>query len=185
MTSPHLPKQFCAARGCGVLVERGRCAKHQRARTVEHRRYQHGDAAYSSRRWRRVRAAYLAEHPICVDCRAEGRPRLATEVDHVVSHRGDPRLFWDHANFAGRCKSHHSAKTWRETLAPRRGGKGEEKSRPGGLLAAPRLGIHGDRSKGSVSRIGQRIANNTGVEPELRGRALDPSAAKANKGSVS
>jgi 5-methylcytosine-specific restriction protein A len=65
-------------------------------------------------RWRRARAAYLARHPLCGSCSAEGRLQPATVVDHVVPHRGDPGLFWDKRNWAALCKSCHDAKTARE-----------------------------------------------------------------------
>ena len=42
-------------------------------------------------RWRRARAAFLAQHPLCAACRAQGRVVPATVVDHVVPHRGDQR----------------------------------------------------------------------------------------------
>jgi 5-methylcytosine-specific restriction enzyme A len=45
-------------------------------------------------RWRKARAEFLAEHPLCAHCLAEGRLTPATVVDHVVPHRGDQRLFW-------------------------------------------------------------------------------------------
>jgi 5-methylcytosine-specific restriction enzyme A len=39
---------------------------------------------------------------------------LATVVDHVVPHRGDPKLLWDENNWAPACKPCHDAKTARE-----------------------------------------------------------------------
>jgi len=65
-------------------------------------------------RWRRARAAFLAEHPLCAACQALGRVVPATVVDHVVPHRGDQRLFWDQSNWAPACKRCHDAKTARE-----------------------------------------------------------------------
>jgi 5-methylcytosine-specific restriction protein A len=65
-------------------------------------------------RWRRARVAYLAQHPLCAACQAEGRAVPATVVDHVVPHRGDPDLFWDESNWAALCKRCHDAKTARE-----------------------------------------------------------------------
>lgn len=37
----------------------------------------------NSRRWRRLRAAYLSAHPICEDCEQAGRTTIATEVHHI------------------------------------------------------------------------------------------------------
>jgi 5-methylcytosine-specific restriction enzyme A len=65
-------------------------------------------------RWRRARAAFLAQHPLCTACRAEGRVVPATVVDHVLPHRGDQKLFWDERNWAPACKPCHDAKTARE-----------------------------------------------------------------------
>jgi 5-methylcytosine-specific restriction protein A len=65
-------------------------------------------------RWRRGRAAFLAQHPLCAACQALGRVVPATVVDHVVPHRGDQRLFWDQSNWAPACKPCHDAKTARE-----------------------------------------------------------------------
>jgi 5-methylcytosine-specific restriction protein A len=65
-------------------------------------------------RWRRARAAFLAQHPLCAACQAQGRVVPATVVDHVVPHRGDQKLFWDEGNWAPACKPCHDAKTARE-----------------------------------------------------------------------
>jgi 5-methylcytosine-specific restriction protein A len=66
------------------------------------------------RRWRRARAAFLARHPLCAACGAQGRVVPVTVVDHVVPHRGDAALFWDEKNWAALCKRCHDRKTARE-----------------------------------------------------------------------
>nr|DAE96978.1 MAG TPA: HNH endonuclease [Caudoviricetes sp.] len=38
----------------------------------------------------------------------------ATEVDHIIPHRGDQKLFWDMSNWQALCHNCHSAKTARE-----------------------------------------------------------------------
>jgi 5-methylcytosine-specific restriction enzyme A len=64
--------------------------------------------------WQQARAMFLVEHPLCVDCQKEGRAGVATEVDHIIPHRGDMNLFWaSETNWQGLCKRHHSAKTAR------------------------------------------------------------------------
>jgi 5-methylcytosine-specific restriction enzyme A len=65
-------------------------------------------------RWRRARAAYLARNPLCLRCQAQGRVEASMVVDHAVPHLGDPKLFWDEANWAALCKPCHDAKTARE-----------------------------------------------------------------------
>jgi 5-methylcytosine-specific restriction enzyme A len=67
-----------------------------------------------SGRWRKARARYLAEHPLCASCQAGGRLSSAKVVDHVVPHRGDQRLFWDEDNWEALCKPCHDRKTVRD-----------------------------------------------------------------------
>jgi 5-methylcytosine-specific restriction protein A len=63
--------------------------------------------------WEKLRAAWLREHPLCVECQKEGRVEPATVVDHVIPHRGDMARFWDETNLAGLCARHHNLKTGR------------------------------------------------------------------------
>lgn len=62
-------------------------------------------------RWQQASKGYLAKHPLCVHCRQEGRVGAATEVDHIIPHRGDMVLFWDRTNWQGLCRPHHSRTT--------------------------------------------------------------------------
>ena len=75
------------------------------------------------RRWSKARARHLGEHPYCVYCEAEGRRfTMATVVDHIEPHRGDPVKFWDPGNWQSLCKTHHdAAKQAEEKGAPPRG----------------------------------------------------------------
>jgi hypothetical protein len=60
--------------------------------------------------WRKLRAAVLAEQPLCPECKDQGALVPATEVDH---HDNDPSNN-DRDNLVGLCKAHHSQKTSRE-----------------------------------------------------------------------
>jgi 5-methylcytosine-specific restriction protein A len=71
---------------------------------------------YHTARWRKARVRFLREHPLCVECQAEGRVVAAKAVDHRIPHRGDLRRFWDEGNWQGLCHRHHGAKTAGETL---------------------------------------------------------------------
>lgn len=63
-------------------------------------------------KWQRARLAYLAKHPLCRLCEAQGRVTAATVVDHILPHRGDMVLFWaSTTNWQPLCKSCHSIKT--------------------------------------------------------------------------
>lgn len=108
---PRRAKSPCAQPGCPALVESGRsyCPEHggDRGRGSSAQRGYGG-------RWQRLRAAYLAGHPVCVDPfgRHEGQVIPATEVDHITPRvRGGT----DHVeNLQALCKSCHSYKTSRE-----------------------------------------------------------------------
>lgn len=77
-------------------------------------------------RWTRASRAFLARYPYCGMRPHHARPVLsrcvdtgqfttrATLTDHVVPHRGDPRLFWDEANWQALCRACHAIKTARE-----------------------------------------------------------------------
>lgn len=65
--------------------------------------------------WRDMRASYLAAHPLCVECKKGGRCVVATVVDHVERHEGNPDLFYDSSNLQSLCKPCHDRKTWQET----------------------------------------------------------------------
>lgn len=44
--------------------------------------------------WDKARKAYLAAHPLCGYCEAEGRYEPATLVDHLYPHRRYDDVFW-------------------------------------------------------------------------------------------
>ncbi|WP_428665048.1 HNH endonuclease [Reyranella sp.] len=80
-------------------------------------------------RWERESKEFLAQpgNEFC----ACGCGRRADMVDHRVAHKGDPRLFWDRANWQPMARQCNSAKAAREEGAfgnrPRiRGGRPEE-----------------------------------------------------------
>jgi 5-methylcytosine-specific restriction endonuclease McrA len=70
---------------------------------------------YNTQAWRKARAAFLKEHPLCVYCQQQGKVTPATVVDHIIPHKGDERLFWDRDNWAPLCaRCHNSAKAIEE-----------------------------------------------------------------------
>ena len=64
--------------------------------------------------WTKTRARFLKERPLCVSCKAEGKICAATEVDHIIPHKGNEKLFWDADNWQPLCISCHSKKTMQE-----------------------------------------------------------------------
>lgn len=103
----------CRQPGCGRLVSGGRfCPDHKRQRQQQQDR-DRGTAAqrgYGSK-WQKASKAFLAAHPLCIDCEAEGRTEPATVVDHDPPHKGDRVKFWDSSTWRPRCKPHHDRKT--------------------------------------------------------------------------
>lgn len=103
------PLRLCLHPNCSVRVPRGRCPAHSRVKEQERgSAYQRG---YDNTRWAKARKAFLAEHPLCIDCMERGRVEPATVVDHEIPHKGDPLLFWDVSNWSPRCKPDHDRKT--------------------------------------------------------------------------
>jgi len=99
----------CAQVGCSTLVERGRCAAHDRRRELDQHRGSAHARGYDGR-WAKARLAFLAEHPTCAHCTLQGKVTASTLVDHIVPHRGDQGLFWLVANWQALCSACHQVK---------------------------------------------------------------------------
>lgn len=119
-------RKLCRAPGCDEVAAEGEahCDEHLaevKARAAAGKQQaKHSAVAragaqfYRTKRWKQARLAFLNAHPLCADCGEVGLVVEATEVDHVVPHRGDPALMWDRSNWQALCKSCHSRKTARE-----------------------------------------------------------------------
>lgn len=96
----------------------GYCPTHAKA---ERQRYdaQRGTAherGYTAR-WRRYAQWFLRQHPLCEcdECKAEGRIKPSTDVDHIQAVNGpDDPLFWEPTNHWAMAHECHSRKTARE-----------------------------------------------------------------------
>lgn len=86
------------------------CEDHKKKDDRRLNSYQRG---YDNK-WSKSSRAFLSRHPFCVHCLREKTYTLATEVDHVIPHRGDKELFWDVENWQPLCHEHHSKKTQQE-----------------------------------------------------------------------
>lgn len=117
------PLRPCRHPGCGVLVPDGYCAAHRPpARVIER-----GEAAkqwhklYKLDIWTKdLRPMQLAREPFCRECVKLGLRVRATEVDHIVDHKGDMALFTDRKNLQSLCHSCHSRKTMLEIRKKRK-----------------------------------------------------------------
>ena len=84
------------------------------------------DRLYHSARWRRLRRAFLREHPICRLCDESGIIRAATVVDHRLGHnrRDWEELFWREEYWDPMCQEHHASKSAAELAEWRNSGEG-------------------------------------------------------------
>lgn len=65
---------------------------------------------YSSTRWIRLRLAFLAENPLCHDCKVEGRIVPAVDVHHIKERKDFPELAYEWSNLQALCKRCHNGK---------------------------------------------------------------------------
>ena len=105
---PYRSRVPCRHPGCPELVPPGTkyCEKHRAEHPEESRNA--SDRGYG-RAWQKARKRFLETHPLCVECMKEGRYVKATDVDHIIPHRGDETLFWDRSNWQPLCHKHHSS----------------------------------------------------------------------------
>ena len=99
---------------CEAHKERGEKQDELAAKRRESRRLKFkgtsADRGYDYR-WRKLRNRFIAQHPHCAECLKRGVITMATDVDHIIPHRGDARLLYDENNLQSLCKSCHSRKT--------------------------------------------------------------------------
>lgn len=68
---------------------------------------------YVSVAWRKLRNAYIQEHPLCVLCEKEGLVRAAYYVDHITPIRQGGEAL-DESNLQSLCKPCHDKKSGQE-----------------------------------------------------------------------
>ncbi|NQV85464.1 MAG: HNH endonuclease [Woeseiaceae bacterium] len=90
-----------------------------RARRWEKSRPNAAERGYTAA-WRRARDSFLIKHPVCRMCQDNGKLEEGVEVDHIIPHRGNMKLFWDETNWQALCRHCHSSVKQRlERAAPR------------------------------------------------------------------
>lgn len=106
---PSKPFKPCSKTGCPRLTRERFCEDHiQLANKYDQYRESAAKRGYGAK-WRRARAGYLANHPICARC-----GDIATVVDHITPHKGNMALFWNTGNWQPLCKPCHDRKTVKE-----------------------------------------------------------------------
>ena len=102
-------KSTCMEPLCPDYAEhRGYCDKHKRDKPVK--RLEHSKM-YSTEQWRRIRTIHLINNPLCECCSLHGFVELGKDVDHIIPHRGNKKVFSSADNLQSLCKSCHSRKT--------------------------------------------------------------------------
>lgn len=114
---PIKPKVPCRHPGCAELIPPGMkyCEQHKPLHPEDRRssaRLGYGTA------WQKARKRFLLTHPLCVECLKEGQYVRATDVDHILPHRGNQTLFWDENNWQALCHRCHSRKTRQQDQTP-------------------------------------------------------------------
>lgn len=108
------PLRPCKHPGCLILTKAGWCDAH-RPSQAPRRESAQWHAWYSLPIWvDDLRPTQLLNEPFCRICAADGKRVRATDVDHVVDHKGDWLKFTDRDNLESLCHSCHSRKTMRE-----------------------------------------------------------------------
>lgn len=110
------PLRRCARPGCRMLTADGYCPAHKpkaERKDSASWHYLYTDPRYG---WRGRRRGQLIAEPFCRECAAKGIRREATEVDHIVPHKGNVELFL-HGELQSLCHSCHSRKTMLENSA--------------------------------------------------------------------
>lgn len=128
----------CSYPGCNKLVKSGRCEEHQQPQQSQR------DPARQrlyGRKWQKRRASHLAAHPWCAHCLSQGIYTPATDVHHVIPHRGDVNIFWS-SPLESLCHSCHSKETARE-------GRGGKNVLSGGLSSV------GGQRREKISQCGE------------------------------
>lgn len=116
------PLRPCRHPGCYVLVRDGYCPAHQPRSDRRSEESKSWRWMYATDEWRLdLRPTQLLREPFCRECARRGLRVKATDVDHIVDHKGDWGRFRDRDNLESLCHSCHSRKTARELYENRAG----------------------------------------------------------------
>ncbi|MHB1154853.1 MAG: HNH endonuclease [Eubacteriales bacterium] len=111
---PTRPKTPCSHPGCPKLSHERYCEEHKKAEVARYEKYQRDPAVrkrYGSR-WRHIRDKYITEHPLCEECKKQGKLTAAQEVHHITTlSKGGTH---DERNLMSLCTPCHSAITARD-----------------------------------------------------------------------
>ena len=105
---PRKPRRPCSYPGCGLLTDGQYCDEHRKITQDYYNRFERDPDTSKryGRAWRLIRLQYIMLHPLCEQCKCEGRLTAAEEVHHVVPLTNGGTN--DEGNLMALCKSCHS-----------------------------------------------------------------------------
>ena len=105
---PKKPKRPCSYPGCGRLTDGQYCDEHRFSIDRQYNRYLRDPDTNKryGRAWKKLRARFLLLHPLCEQCKCEGRLTAAEEVHHILPLANGGTN--DEGNLMALCKSCHS-----------------------------------------------------------------------------
>ena len=83
---PRKAKKPCKYPGCAKLTDGKYCAEHEQVARQNYNRFARGYDTHEryGRAWQKIRARYIAAHPLCEKCAEAGRYVKAALVHHVL-----------------------------------------------------------------------------------------------------
>ena len=108
---PKKPKRPCSYPGCGRLTDGQYCDEHRQSIDRQYNQYLRSPDTNKryGRAWKKIRARFLLQYPLCEQCRQEGRLTPAQEVHHILPLANGGTH--DDNNLLALCKSCHSSIT--------------------------------------------------------------------------
>jgi len=105
---PRKPMRPCSYPGCGRLTDGRYCGEHKQTTEKQYNRYFRDSDTNKryGRAWKKLRARFLLRHPLCEQCRSEGRLTAAEEVHHILPLANGGTN--DEGNLMALCMSCHS-----------------------------------------------------------------------------
>jgi 5-methylcytosine-specific restriction protein A len=83
---PKKPKRPCSSPGCPELTDGRFCPEHAKKEASRYEKYQRDPETRKryGRAWKRIRDRYIAAHPLCEECKRQGKLTPAAEVHHIL-----------------------------------------------------------------------------------------------------
>lgn len=105
---PYKPKRPCSYPGCGRLTDGRFCDEHRQIAEHHYNHYLRDPDTNKryGRVWKKIRAQFLLQHPLCIQCEKEGRLTPAREVHHILPLADGGTN--EQGNLLALCKSCHS-----------------------------------------------------------------------------